>query len=97
MLVFMTNKVPFFSYLSNILLFLHRLGKCAISEVSAKNRIIFYTDSINMWISADKACHFLLIFQVLRQNDVITISYWKYGFRFEIRVSKFVRMPNFNS
>ena len=32
--------------------------KCAISEVSAKNRIIWDTDSINMWILADEACRF---------------------------------------
>ena len=54
----MTNKAPFFSYLSNIFFFLHRLGKCAISEVSTKNRIIWDTDSINMWILADQVCRF---------------------------------------
>ena len=29
-----------------------------MSEVSTKNRIIWDTDSINMWILADEACHF---------------------------------------
>ena len=47
--------------------------KCAISEVSTKNRIIWETDSINMWILADEVV--LLIFQILRHNDVITISH----------------------
>ena len=31
----------------------------------------------------------LLIFRILRHNDVITILYWTYEFRFEIRVSNF--------
>ena len=59
MLVFMTNKVPFFSYLSNIFASLTQIRKkCAISEVFTKNRIIWDTDSINMWILVDKACRF---------------------------------------
>ena len=33
--------------------------KCAISEVSVKNIIIWDTDSINMWILADEACRFI--------------------------------------
>ena len=32
----------------------------------------------------------LLVFSILRHNDVITVLYWKYDFRFEIRVSKLV-------
>ena len=28
-----------------------------MSEVSTKNRIIWDTDSINMWILADETCH----------------------------------------
>ena len=39
----------------------------------------------------------LLIFQILRHNDIITILYGKYDFRFEIRVSKLVCVLNFNS
>ena len=31
---------------------------CVISEVSAENRIIWDTDSINMWILGDEACRF---------------------------------------
>ena len=58
MLVFMTNNLPFqlsFKYFA----FLAQIWEtCAISEVSAKNRIIWDTDSINMWILADEACRF---------------------------------------
>ena len=39
----------------------------------------------------------LLIFQILRHNDVIMILYWTFEFRFEIRVSNLVFMLNFNS
>ena len=54
MLVFMTYKVPFFSYFSNSFAFLTQIRKtCAMSEVSTKNRIIWDTNSINMWILAD--------------------------------------------
>ena len=56
MLAFMTNKVPFFF---QICCFLTQIGeKCAISEVSTKNRIICATDLINMWILAYEACRF---------------------------------------
>ena len=49
MLAFMTNEVPFFNYLSNILLFLTQIRKkCAISEVSNKNGIICDSELINM-------------------------------------------------
>ena len=36
----------------------------------------------------------LLMFQILRRNDVLTIPYCKYDFRFEIRVSKFMCILN---
>ena len=49
-----------------------------------------------MSILADEACR-LLVFSILRHNDVITVLYWKYDFRFEIRVSKLVYLVNFNS
>ena len=39
----------------------------------------------------------LPIFGILRLNDLITILYRTYEFRFEIRVSNLVRMLNFNS
>ena len=39
----------------------------------------------------------LPIFRILRHNDVITILYRTYEFRFEIRVSNLVRTLNFNS
>ena len=58
MLAFMTNKVPFFSYLLSILLLTETWKKCAISEVSTKNRIFCDTDLINTWILADEACCF---------------------------------------
>ena len=45
-----------------------------MSAVSAKNRIIWDTNSINIWILTDEACR-LLIFQILRHNDIITIPY----------------------
>ena len=51
----MTNTIPFFSYLSNILISLIQIR---INEVSDKDRIIWDTDSINMWILADEACRF---------------------------------------
>ena len=31
----------------------------------------------------------LLIFRILHHNDAITILYWTYEFRFEIKVSNF--------
>ena len=49
--------------------------KCVISEVSTKNRIIWDTASINMWILADEACRFTNFSNILRHNDVITILY----------------------
>ena len=53
----MTNKVPFFSYLSNIFAFLKQIRKkCAISGIFTKNRIIWDTDWINMWKLHDEAC-----------------------------------------
>ena len=39
----------------------------------------------------------LLILRILRHNGVITILYWIYEFRFEIRVSNLVCVLNFNS
>ena len=60
MVAFMTNKVPFFSYLSDVLLFDTDQEKCAISELSAKNRVICDTDLINIWILADEACRFTI-------------------------------------
>ena len=38
----------------------------------------------------------LLIFRILRHNDVIKILYWKYEFRLEIRVLNLVGVLNFN-
>ena len=54
----MTNNVPF-SAIFQIFYFLTQIRKkCAMSEVSTKNRIIRDTNSINIWILADTACRF---------------------------------------
>ena len=51
MLAFLTNKVPFFSYISNILLFFTQIKKkYAIFVITTKNEIICNAESINMWI-----------------------------------------------
>ena len=39
----------------------------------------------------------LLMFRILPHYDIITITYWKFNFRFDIRVSELVCMLNFNS
>ena len=65
-----------------------------MSEVSTKNRIIWDTNERNMWITKLVA---LLIFQILRYNDVITIPYRKNDLIFDIRVSKFMWILIFNT
>ena len=67
-----------------------------MSKVYTKNRNIWDTNSKNMWILADEACR-ITNFHLLRHNDVITIPYRKYDFRFDIRVSKFISIVIFNS
>ena len=69
---------------------------CYRWKLSTKKKIICDTWSINMRIWANELI-VLLIFRILRHNDIITISYWKYEFRFEIRVSNLVCVLNFNS
>ena len=64
----------------------------AIAVISTKKKIICNTGFINM-----AKLIVLLIFRILRYNDVITILYWTYEFRFKIRVSNFVCVLNFNS
>ena len=39
----------------------------------------------------------LVVFRILLHYDIITISYWKFDFRSEIRVSNLVCVRNFNS
>ena len=68
----------------------------AIDEISTKKKIIFDTGPINMLIELTKFT-ILLIFLIVRHNDVITILYWTYELRFKIRVSNFVCVLNFNS
>ena len=62
MLAFMTNKVPFFSYFQlffKCFAFLTQIKKkCAMSEVSTKNIIIWDSNSTNIWTLADEACRF---------------------------------------
>ena len=51
MLAFLTNKAPFFSYLSNIWIFLTQIRKnYAIVVICAKNETICETGSINILI-----------------------------------------------
>ena len=72
------------------------MKKYAIVEISTKKKIICDTESINMWISADEAYRFTN-FSNIRHHDAITILYWTYEFRFEIRVLNLVCMLKFNS
>ena len=53
----------------------------AIVKTSTKKKIICDTGSINMRIRANEAYRFT-DFRILRHNDVITILYWTYEFRF---------------
>ena len=67
MLSFLTNKVPFFSHfpvIFQIFCFSDRFEKCGMSEVSTKNRNIWDTNSINMWILADEDCRFTNFFNI---------------------------------
>ena len=48
--VFLTNEVPFSAIFQIYCFFDTDQENCAISEVPTKNRIIWYTNSINMWI-----------------------------------------------
>ena len=72
MLAFMTNEVPFFSYLSNILLFLPQIrNKYATSVVATKIELFLTL----IWILADEACRFTNFSNVLSHDDIITILY----------------------
>ena len=56
MLAFLTNTVPFFSYLSKISLFVTRnMNSYTIVEISTKKKIICDTELVNTWILADEA------------------------------------------
>ena len=60
MLAFLTNMVPFLSYLSKILLFLtHFMKNSATAEILTKKKIICDSGSINMRISANEAYRFI--------------------------------------
>ena len=73
------------------------MKKYAIVKISNKKKIICNIELINMWTELLTKLCVLLIFQILRHNDVKAISYWTYKFRIEIRVSNIVCMVNFNS
>ena len=66
------------------------MKKYAIVEISTKKKIVCDTESLTKLIV-------LLIFQIFRHHDIITILYSIFEFRFEIRVSNLVYMLNFNS
>ena len=74
----------------------HFVKKYAIVQISTKKKRICDTGSINMPFELTKLI-VLLIFPILRHNDVIPILYWTYESRFEIRVSNLVCALNFNS
>ena len=60
MLAFLKIKAPFFSFLSNIWLFLTQIRRdCAMFVICTKTETICETGSINMLILADKACQFI--------------------------------------
>ena len=58
MVAFLTNTVPFLSYLSKFLLFDTDYENYATVEISTKKKIICDTEPINMWILADEAYRF---------------------------------------
>ena len=75
LLVFWQIKSHFSAIFQVFCFLTHIRKKYAMSKVSATNRIIWDTNSGNMWILVDKAC-LIANFQILRHNDVITISHW---------------------
>ena len=94
MLAFLTNMVPFLSYLFKNFAFLkHFMKNYAIVEISTKNKIICNTGCGSELMKLIV----LPIFRILRHNDVITILYWTYEFRFKIRVLNLVCVLIFNS
>ena len=77
MFAFVTNKVPFFSYLSNLLPFLTQIRrKFVIFVIPTKNKVIFDSESIYIRkFLLTKLVVLLTFFIILRHNDVITILY----------------------
>ena len=64
MFAFLTNKVPFFSYILNFFTFLTQIRKrYGIFVIPTKNKVICDTESIYMLILADEACRFTSFFQ----------------------------------
>ena len=67
------------------------MKKYGLFEISTKKKKICDTKSINMWTELTKP-FVSLIFRVSGHNEVITVLYWTYEFRFEVRVSNLVCM-----
>ena len=59
MLAFLTNKVPFFSYISILYIFYSDYGKYTLFVIFTKNKVTYDSESKNMWILADEACRFI--------------------------------------
>ena len=70
------------------------MKKYAIVEMSTKKRTCD-TESINMWIHANKAYCFADFSNVTSSRHHNNL-YWTYEFRFEIRVSNVIFVLNFN-
>ena len=74
------------------------MKKYAIVKRSTKKKIICDNESINMWIWDDQVYRVTDFSNIyLDLHDIITILYWTYEFKFEIRVSNLACVPNFNS
>ena len=65
MFAFLTNKVPFFSYILKYFAFLTQIRKkYGIFAILTKNKVICDTESIYMSILADEACRFTSFFNI---------------------------------
>ena len=67
MFAFLTNKVPFFSYILKYFAFLTQIRKkygIGIFAIPTKNIVICDTESIYMSILADEACRFTSFFNI---------------------------------
>ena len=64
MFSFLTNKVPFFSYILKYFAFFTQIRKTyGIFAIPTKNKVICDAESIYMSILADEACRFTSFFQ----------------------------------
>ena len=68
MFVFLTNKVPFFSYILKYFAFLTQIRKkYGIFVIPTINKVICDTESIYMLILADEACRLTSFFNITSQ------------------------------